>query len=226
MSTLNACTMSNPRFSATNCKLRNDIINRRCEIKYGARQKMDEHIFGPAALPRARSTAPVVTWNKSKARRLLERDLATGAIPVCGREMGTRLVYASRPEYATYTLELFTRRLASMRKTAKGQTMMLRRMHMILHCDHKLHTTLMAFHDGKDPMRNDCLKKTLQLAYIHRWHLRCCSRRVWNTINASHWRNFGVTSRRKSNCANSGQVIMDDRCNLCYVLNNGEPVSN
>ena len=121
MSTLNACTMSNPRFSATNCKLRNDIINRRCEIKYGARQKMDEHIFGPAALPRARSTAPVVTWNKSEARRLLERDLATGAIPVCGREMGTRLVYASRPEYATYTLELFTRRLASMRKTAKGQ---------------------------------------------------------------------------------------------------------
>jgi hypothetical protein len=50
---------------------------------------MDDHIFGPTAPPRTRIATAVVTWNKSdEAKRLLERDLATGLIPVSGREMG------------------------------------------------------------------------------------------------------------------------------------------
>jgi hypothetical protein len=81
---------------------------------------MDDHIFGPSAPPRVRPVT-IVTWNKSEARRLLERDLATGDIPVCGREMGSRTVYESRPEYAAYPFDIFVRRLAAMRKTAKGQ---------------------------------------------------------------------------------------------------------
>ena len=82
---------------------------------------MDDHIFDPPAPPRVRPQTDVVTWNKSKAKRLLEQDLAMGAISLCGREMGTYEVYISRPEYAAYSLDLFTRRLASLRKTAKGQ---------------------------------------------------------------------------------------------------------
>lgn len=62
-----------------------------------------------------------VTWNKSDAKRLLERDLATGLIPISGREMGSLEVYASRPEYAAYPLDIFTRRLASLRVIARGQ---------------------------------------------------------------------------------------------------------
>ena len=81
---------------------------------------MDDHIFG-AAKPRYVPPVANVPWHKSEARRLLEGDLATGRIPSDGREMGTSAVYASRPEYAVYTIKLFTTRLASMRKTARNE---------------------------------------------------------------------------------------------------------
>jgi hypothetical protein len=36
---------------------------------------MDDHIFGPTAQSRTRIATAIVTWNKSEAKRLLERDL-------------------------------------------------------------------------------------------------------------------------------------------------------
>jgi hypothetical protein len=81
---------------------------------------MDEHIFGLPAPSRARPVT-AVPWNKSEAKKLLERDLASGMIPVSGREMGSHEVYASRPEYAAFPVDLFTRRLASMRVLARSQ---------------------------------------------------------------------------------------------------------
>jgi hypothetical protein len=82
---------------------------------------MDDHIFGPPAPSRSTRPTSSVPWHKSEAKRLLERDLACGLIPVNGREMGTHAVYASRPEYAAFPVDVFTRRLASLRVIARGQ---------------------------------------------------------------------------------------------------------
>jgi hypothetical protein len=81
---------------------------------------MDEHIFGPSVPSRTRPVT-AVPWNKSDAKRLLERDLASGLIPVSGRDMGSLAVYASRPEYAAFPVNVFTRRLAALRVLARGQ---------------------------------------------------------------------------------------------------------
>lgn len=81
---------------------------------------MDEHIFGPSVPSRTRPVT-AVAWNKSEAKRLLEQDLASGIIPVNGGEMGSREVYASRSEYAAFPIDVFTRRLASLRSIARGQ---------------------------------------------------------------------------------------------------------
>ena len=81
---------------------------------------MDDHIFGPPAPPRPQPTTST-SWNNSTAKGLLQRDLATGTIPLSGHVMGSRAVYESRPEYAVYSFDLFTRRLATLRREAKSQ---------------------------------------------------------------------------------------------------------
>ena len=83
---------------------------------------LDEHIFGPPAPP---DPPPAnVPWNDSIAREMLERDLATGVIPLSGHVMRSKAVYATRPEYAAYPLELFTRRLSTMHTAARTKSVL------------------------------------------------------------------------------------------------------
>ena len=59
---------------------------------------------------------PTTTWRSSEARRLLEEDLRSGAIPLDWREMSVNEVYAQRPEFADFPYAPFGRRLQAMRK--------------------------------------------------------------------------------------------------------------
>lgn len=81
----------------------------------------DEHFFPPSASRRERPAAPL-PWQKSEAKKLLQQDLMTGRIPLSGHVMGSKAVYDSRPEYASYPFNLFPRRLAALRTEAKSQT--------------------------------------------------------------------------------------------------------
>lgn len=79
---------------------------------------VDDHIFDP---PGARRPPPPKKWGQSKAKQLLQRDLATGSIPLSGHLMNARQVYDSRPEYAMFPFDLFPRRLSALRTEAKAQ---------------------------------------------------------------------------------------------------------
>lgn len=76
---------------------------------------VDDHIEWP---PPQTKYKPI-TWNKSKAKELLEADLATGRIPCDGRQMRAQEVYQTRPEYATVSLDTFRKKLAYLRKTTR-----------------------------------------------------------------------------------------------------------
>ena len=73
---------------------------------------VDDHIFDP---PIARRPPPPKKWGQSKAKRLLHRDLASGAIPLSGRLMNARQVFDTRPEYAGFPFDLFPRRMSALR---------------------------------------------------------------------------------------------------------------
>ena len=62
------------------------------------------------------ATMATMTWRSSEARRLLEEDLRSGAIPLDWREMGVGEVYAQRPEFADFPFAPFGRRLQALRK--------------------------------------------------------------------------------------------------------------
>lgn len=78
-------------------------------------------MFLPSA-PRRERPPAALPWHKSAAKKLLQQDLMTGRIPLSGRVMGSKAVYDSRPEYASFPFDLFPRRLAALRKEAKSQT--------------------------------------------------------------------------------------------------------
>jgi hypothetical protein len=56
------------------------------------------------------------TWQNSEAKKLLEKDLISGTIPLYSGEMEPKVVYAQRPEFAGFKYKHFPNRLRALRR--------------------------------------------------------------------------------------------------------------
>ena len=121
----------------------------------------EDHIFGS---PVARRPPPPKKRGQSEARRLLQCDLATGAIHLSGHLMNARQAYDSRPDYAMLPFDLFPPPPPAVclhfGKTRKrrtiAKTLIARHMHMTDNFFRILHTVRMVLHAGKVLKMNDC----------------------------------------------------------------------
>ena len=82
-----------------------------------------DDLFEPPR-PRPSHSKKDSAWRTSKAKKLLQQLLADGTIPLSGREMGSREVYDSNPEFSAFPFQPFPRRLSKLRSEArtKGDT--------------------------------------------------------------------------------------------------------
>jgi hypothetical protein len=63
--------------------------------------------------------AKPITWRRSMARTLLEKDLRHGVIPLDNEDMAEEVVYMQRDEFCLFPFDQICKRLRDMRKQAR-----------------------------------------------------------------------------------------------------------
>ena len=104
-----------------------------------------------------------LTWKNSKAKKLLEEDLISGAIPLDSKDMGPKDVYRQRSEFAVFAYAQFRDRLRDLRWKTKDRNDLATSDSTALAHDQQIYPKAMHNHRGKPRWEGSEMERLLRL---------------------------------------------------------------